>query len=169
MDKTERLRRIKRLADNAVGHEKKAAMAAYEKLKTLYNMTDDDVNEIVLHEVVFTYKDKWEKKLLYQCIYSILGNTKIATMRRKVFVKCTAAEEQELSLCYSVYKTALDKHLKESLSAFIMTNNIYPDENVRCGSVVSNEPLTESQIRAMRLASQMEKTVVPRALLNKGD
>lgn len=168
MDKTERLRRIKRLADNAEGHEKKAALAAYEKLKALYNMTDDDVNEIVLREVGFTYKDKWEKKLLHQCIYSVLGNTKIAIYRRKIYVKCTPVEEQELSLCYSVYKTALDRHLKDSVSAFIMKNNIYPDKNVRCGSIISDEPLSDAEKRALRLASQMEKTVLPRALLNEG-
>ena len=166
--KKERLKRVKALADHATGNEKKAALAAYEKLKNIYEISDDELAE--LKEIRLTYKDSWEYKLLIQCIFMVIGNTKIGTIKRKksIWVKCTIAEEQEIKLCYTIYKSALKKHLEESYKAFLVVNQIYPDDTVRCkpSNTSSKEPLTEEERRILKIAKQLNKTQIPRALLN---
>lgn len=168
----ERLCKIRALAQKGSPGEKEAALQLYEKLKSLYELSDDDIAGLELFDCDFKWKTNLDKKLLYQIIYMVIGNARIYEYPRKkmVTVECTKPEEEEIRLCFSVYLSALDKHMNDAYIAFVMANDILPDENVRrpvdlYDSEMSPERRKELD-RASRLAKVMKRTVLPRALID---
>ena len=170
-----RLRKVKSLAEHGADGERESALALYEKLKRLYDISDSDVVESVLLDCDFRYRTVFEKRLLMQVIYSVVGNAEIweDARHKSILVHCTAAEEMDIRLSYSVYKPALEKSLNDAFLAFVMVNDVYPGEDVRCPptdvpdmSLISLERRKEL-LRASLMADTMEKTELPRALLDK--
>lgn len=175
MDKLEKLRKIKALTDNATGGEKMAAKEAYEKLKTLYNFTDNIVDAAAVKDHEFKYNSKLHFSLLRQIIRSVCGNVtfyRYRNVRRLTIIKCTDFEAAEINIIYDVYKHALDKLVDSAFIAFVNVNDIFPDENVRvpfAKETNERKPLTEKQRQALRLMKQMDKTIVPHGLIAGGD
>ncbi len=168
-----RLRKVKSLAEHGADGERESALALYEKLKRLYDVSDSDVVEPVLLDCGFRYRTVFEKRLLMQVIYSVVGNAEIweDVKHKSILVHCTATEEMDIRLSYSVYKPALEKSLNDAFLAFVMVNDVYPGEDVRCPSTdvpdMSSMSLERRKelLRASRMANTMEKTELPRALL----
>lgn len=170
-----RLRKVKSLAEHGADGERESALVLYEKLKRLYDISDSDVVKPVLLDCCFRYRTVFEKRLLMQVIYSVVGNAEIweDVKHKSILVHCTAAEEMDIRLSYSVYKPALEKSLNDAFLAFVMVNDVYPGEDVRCPptdvpdmSSISLERRKEL-LRASLMANTMEKTELPRALLYK--
>lgn len=168
----ERLRKIKSLAENGCGGEKESAFVLYDKLKRLYELSDEDVAGLELFNCDFKWRTELGKKLLYQIIYMVVGNALIYEYprKKKITVECTKPEEEEIRLCYSVYLPALERHIKDAYTAFVMTNDILPDADVRRPVDLSDieiSPERRKELdRASRLAKVMKRTVLPRALID---
>lgn len=169
MDKLERLRKIKELAENGCAGEKTAALEMYERLKSLYRITDDMIGTPPVTRHVFKYNRDYERKLLAQIIYMVCGDVKVfQTVRKRILAADTTDfEAAEIGLHYEVYAAAIKKHMQAAYIAFVQANGIYPDENVRVHDKNTQFAKTDDDVvrAAAALASMTNKTFVPRGLL----
>lgn len=169
MDKLERLRKIKELAENGSLGEKAAALETYERLKSLYKITDDMICGPAATKHSFKYNRDYEKKLLAQIIYMVCGNVKIFKIngKRILTADTTDFEAAEIGLHYEVYAVAIKKHMQAAYIAFVQANDIFPDENVRVHDKNTQFAKTDDDVArvAAALASMTDKTFVPRGLL----
>ena len=171
MDINERLRKIKAIVDRGEAGEREAALAIYERLKTLYGLSDKDIADGKLSERAFIYKTVMQRRLLCQVIYMVCGNVDMygEPGHRAIMIQCTNTEFEEIQLYYSIYKAAFQKQLDTFYTAFLMKNGIYPDAGVRFPVVPSNEPLTDKERAAQRLLAGIERVERPRALLEASE
>ena len=171
MDRIEKLRKIKELAEKGVGGEREAALETYARLKALYNISDDLITEPELSNHYFKFESEVMKRLLHQVIYSVCGSEQIYTihgLRKQLYVRCTDFEAAEIGLLYDVYKHELKKTLKAAYLAFINANDIFPDENVRVPPIKREKTeLTEEEKQALRLMGGIDKTTIPRGLIEE--
>ena len=169
MDKLERLRKIKELAENGCAGEKTAALETYERLKSLYRITDDMIGTASVTRHVFKYNRDYERKLLAQIIYMVCGDVKIfhAVGKRILTADTTDFEAAEIGLHYEVYAAAIKKHMQAAYIAFVQANGIFPDENVRVHDKNTQFAKTDDDVvrAAAALASMTNKTFVTRGLL----
>lgn len=169
MDKLERLRKIKQLAENGCLGEKTAALKAYERLKSIYKITDDMIDASPVKRHAFKYNRDYERKLLAQIIYMVCGDVKIIQIngKRILMADTTDFEAAEIGLHYEVYAVAIKKHMQAAYIAFVQANGIFPDENVRVHEKNTQFAKTDDDVAraAAALASMTNKTFVPRGLL----
>ena len=169
MDRLERLRKIKELAENGCLGEKAAALKMLERLKAVYNISDDLISQPAAKDHVFKYNTDYEKKLLAQIIYMVCGDVKIYRLQgKRAFVaETTDFEAAEIGLNYEIYAAAIKKHMEAAYIAFINANGIFPDENVRVHDENKQFAKTSDDVirAAAALAAMTNKTFVPRGLL----
>ena len=166
----EKLAKIKKLAESGIGGEREAALEAYNRLKALYNLTDQDIEKSEMKEYSFRYRTSLEHKLITQIIFSVCGDitTYINKHYKEVICECTAYEYEEIKLCYEIYKKALAEHLEDSYVAFIIANEIFPGDDVRVPAKKEKKELTDRQKRALKISRMVDKTELPRALIEEG-
>lgn len=170
MDKLERLRKIKELAENGCLGEKTAALKAYERLKSIYKITDDMISVPAITEHEFKYSRAYERKLLSQIIYMVCGDVDVfkITGKQILTAETTDLEAAEIGLHYEVYAAAIKKHMQAAYIAFIQANGIFPDESVRVPDKKNKRfaKADDDVIKAaIDLAAMTDKTFVPRGLL----
>lgn len=170
MDKLERLRKIKELAENGCLGEKAAALEKYNMLKSLYKITDDMISVPAITEHEFKYSRAYERKLLLQIIHMVCGDVDVfkITGKQILTAETTDFEAAEIGLHYEVYAAAIKKHMQAAYIAFIQANDIFPDESVRVPDKKNKRyaKADDDVIRAaVALAAMTDKTFVPRGLL----
>lgn len=138
-----KLTAIRRLmADpGATAGEKAAATQMYEKLKREYGLTDQLIESDSYQIYKFAFKDQYEKKLLMQILYKVLG--KEGSKKRgywdrnpwtgkgskvAIWVELTTLESKDVAALYAHYRRELAKWTRNFYSAFIAANDIYPDD-----------------------------------------
>ena len=169
-NKLERLRKIKELAENGSLGEKAAALETYERLKSLYKISDDMICGPAATEHCFKYNRDYERKLLGQIIYMVCGDVQVFQVvgKRILTAETTDFEAAEIGLHYTVYAAAIKKHMQAAYIAFIQANGIFPDESVRVHDKNHKRfAKTDDDIRraAAALATMTDKTFVPCGLL----
>lgn len=136
-DPQDLMKKLYNLAQRGVGGEK---ISAQEKLNTLLeknNMTLDDLQEDIPKINYFEYHSPYEKKLLCQIFYKVMGASsdyQIYTPNSgegkytKLAIMCTAAQKIEIDLDFDFYKRALDEEMEYLYQGFIQKMMIFPSD-----------------------------------------
>lgn len=136
--------RIKQLAQKVLRLKEAGrageADAAENRLDHLIDKYDLDLNELRAEDEpredhVWTYKTKWDKKILHQTIASIVGKERAiyrikkgnSNRYRQAFcVACTDAEAVDISERYEYYKDLWREEMRGFMSAFIQKHELVP-------------------------------------------
>lgn len=154
---TNKIAKIKALADRASGGEKAAAEAMLEKLIDKYNiditLLEEDV-EVEYH--TWHWRNRWQHKLLLQIIWRTVGSdTNIYRQKYQRQVTgcyCTKAEALEIELEFEFHCRMFEQELDDFVLAYINANDLYV--------YVDKEELpelTEEQKRQKRKAAWMSQ------------
>jgi len=181
MDKLERLRKIKELAENGYLGEKAAALEKYNMLKSLYKIADDMISVPAITEHEFKYSRAYERKLLLQIIHMVCGDVDVFRITGKQILIAETTDFEaaeiglhyevyaaEIGLHYEVYAAAIKKHMQAAYIAFIQANDIFPNESVRVPDKKNKRyAKVDDDVKraAVALAAMTDKTFVPRGLL----
>jgi hypothetical protein len=134
---TERLKKIKELAERGVGGEKETAMRMYEELKAKYEIEDAEIMEDKLEKHWFSYSTEFEEKLLTRIFYMITGSgecyqyTGKYSRRKQRGCMCTMLEAAEIQTYFNHYKILLEDELETFWIAFIFGQQLFPNESAR--------------------------------------
>lgn len=175
----ERLRKIKRLADAGVGGEREnAARMLHAHLEKL-GLSLDDLSDTEMSVTWFSCSNSGERQLVIQICSKILGSHEFkkretygTRLRRNVvgieLREWEAAEAEYLYVSYRrAFKAAVKKQVEEARSiaarAFFHANSLL-------GACSDNDDKPtrkeiEMAIKAARMASDMNKVVIPRRAL----
>lgn len=160
------LKKLKALAERGESGERENAAAQLEKLLKKYGISEEELERDAEQLCFFKYSQETERRLLMQIVYSVTGKVGGGTVgtytgrrRKKVSVKCTAAQKIEIEALYAFYKVAFEKELETFYSAFYMKNNIYPPPELAAGKSFweLTEEERERSLKASMMASGMEK------------
>lgn len=134
----DKLRKIKKLADEGFVGEAAAAKAMLSKLLDKYNLTIDDLSDTTIKPRLFFAKGAHDKRVFLYCCAKVLGHERgieAAYDRRKpynVYIDATDYEFVELSNLYAFHKAnfkkEFDKALEEFYAAYRYTHDLYPSD-----------------------------------------
>lgn len=129
-----RIDKIRALAERGVGGEKATAQAKLDKLLSDNGLTLDDLTDEDTHYYLFSYTDRFTRKLLCQVIYKILGADsgskfyRTQGKRMKIGVYCSASQKIEIDLEYEFYRDLFFDEVDDMLSAFIQKQDLFPSD-----------------------------------------
>ena len=131
-DKEALLRKIKALADQGVGGEAETAATLLDKLMAKYGITEEDLSDDVVEPREFRYSKPFEDKLIDQIAYMVIGKYeafRYTHSKAKIrLIKCTKAQQIEIVAAFEFYRRHLEEGLHKYFTAFIVAENIMPDE-----------------------------------------
>lgn len=146
----ELLRKIKNLADRGAEGER---MVAEKKLKYLmekYGLSIEDLEDQTTEPVEFSYRNNFEKRLLFQCACYILQVNRLKyssfERRRKIYLNLTKAQEIDLQNMYDHYRKELKKEMEILFKAFIYKHQIYHPDN-RDNTDETRSSLTDEDVK----------------------
>lgn len=174
---TEKLKKIKALAERGIGGEKETAIRMYEELKARYEIEDEEtmIDAVTLHW--FGYNDDLEEDLLTQIFYKVTGKASYHVYtgkykrRKKRGCDCTEIEAAEITLLFNFYKEELKRELQAFMIAFKNSNNLFPDKSARCYEAHEVPERSKEEKRMIKKAGIysmfMDKRKPPRAMLGE--
>lgn len=133
-DKTRaRIKKLQALAERGVGGEKTTAEKMLQNMLKKNGIKSLEELETENYEYTqFSYHGKYEKKLLIQCMYKVMGaDSGITTYRtkgtrQKLGIYCTKAQKIEIELEFEFYRNVFYEELDTFISAFIQAQDIFP-------------------------------------------
>lgn len=155
-----KLNKLYKLSQQGADNEKDVAL---NKLNAILKSNNLDLKDILQSEQrsqeKFTYKGKYDKKILLQCIYKVLGNSdrwkdvqlyKPYRSKTQIIVECTKYEKIEILLEYEFYSKYLEEQLNTFVNSFIQANDLFPKD----GDVqeVDISQIDEETLNMFRLA-----------------
>lgn len=165
MDKetvSNKLRKIKELAQRGVGGEKESALALYEKLKQKYEISEDEIfDELSIHW--FRYKTKDDRRLLSQVAYMVTGSTThyrhTKSKKKEYGVECTELEAAEIKLNYDFFHHEYE------------IEKIYPSKDARCYKETSStmELSEEERRKIFSFAEGIDRKAPAKAQIEKNE
>ena len=154
-----KLTKIKALAEEGTNNESIVAQNLLIKLTETYGIDLDSATEEI-HTFDFPYKNEYEKELLTWLFYKVIGVQSYNIYRdariKKLCLKTTQLEYDEIMFLFNFYKYKLDEELKKFTIAFCISQNFVPDETARCyepskkqieGDISSNFFKTEEELK----------------------
>lgn len=150
MDIIEKIKKIKKLADEGFGGEQEAAKLLLDELTKKYNISEQDLlNE---EETVFKFhvKNKIEEKLFFQCIAKVFGSkSKVFNSvyyykykKMYLFVEMTTSRSLLFNEFYYFHleqflnyrKRKINEYDKNLYTSYLNVHNIFdstPDEDIK--------------------------------------
>lgn len=129
-----RMKKLKALAERGVGGEKETAEKKLMNLLRENGITSlDELEEEKPEYTLFSYNGLHEKKLLWQCMYKVLGaETDLSIYRtkgkrQKMGIYCTKAQKIEIELEFEFYREVFYDELDTFINAFIQVQEIFPE------------------------------------------
>ena len=175
MDKetvSNKLRKIKELAQRGVGGEKESALALYEKLKQKYEISEDEIfDELSIHW--FRYKTKDDRRLLSQVAYMVTGSTThyrhTKSKKKEYGVECTELEAAEIKLNYDFFHHEYEIEKNMLWEAFRYKQNLYPNKDARCYKETSStmELSEEERRKIFSFAEGIDRKAPAKAQITK--
>lgn len=154
-----KLTKIKALAEEGTNNESIVAQNLLKKLTEIYGVDLDSATEEI-YTFDFPYKNEYEKELLTWLFYKVIGVQSYNIYRdariKKLCLKTTQLEYDEIMFLFNFYKYKLDEELKKFTIAFCISQNFVPDETARCyepskkqieGDKTSNFFKTEEELK----------------------
>lgn len=78
--KLDLLKKLKSLASSSNPHEAKSAEEKLNALLKKYNIDESEINEDKISDYLYYFKNKYERRLLNQIIYSVMGKKYTSTV-----------------------------------------------------------------------------------------
>lgn len=154
-----KLTKIKALAERGSENESLVAQNLLKKLTGIYGVDLNFATEEI-YTFDFPYKNEYEKELLTWLFYKVIGVQSYNIYRdariKKLCLKTTQLEYDEIMFLFNFYKYKLDEELKKFTIAFCISQNFVPDETARCyeaskkqieGEISSNFFKTEEELK----------------------
>lgn len=154
-----KLTKIKALAERGSENESIVAQNLLKKLTEIYGVDLNFATEEI-YTFDFPYKNEYEKELLTWLFYKVIGVQSYNIYRdariKKLCLKTTQLEYDEIMFLFNFYKYKLDEELKKFTIAFCISQNFVPDETARCyepskkqieGDITSNFFKTEEELK----------------------
>ena len=179
-DIIDRIRKVKRLAEDGIEGEKEAAKARVEELMHRYNITDEDLEEDKedLHTYFIDGIFCW--KLFMQIAGVKFGIRKALNIKEKrvprehrevlnaisrgkkynVAVLCTAAQFIELTAYYEIVQRGLEEQSEAFFFAFLDRNQLLAQASESDRNKEVSEKEAEMVRRAMLMSRGIDKVVV---------
>lgn len=159
----QRIIKIYELSIKGVDGEKDTAKRQLSTFLKKYNLTHDDLLEKPKKPYVFKFSSKTHKKLLFQILWSVLGNNwtvfVMGLNTKSITINLNEVDYADVKVKYDVYRRDFNLMLKDFYEAFILANDIYcPDSFV----YAKNETLEDKQRskRIGRMAFGIGKSVL---------
>ena len=154
-----KLTKIKALAERGSENESIVAQNLLKRLTAIYGVDLNFATEEIC-TFDFPYKNEYEKELLTWLFYKVIGVQSYNIYRdariKKLCLKTTQLEYDEIMFLFNFYKYKLDEELKKFTIAFCISQNFVPDETARCyepskkqieGDITSNFFKTEEELK----------------------
>lgn len=156
--------KVKALAQEGVAGEKENAQIMLEKLCRKYNISLDDLDDEAVSDFdIGLGNNAYERSLLHQVFYSVVGNLddrkklfKYTKYRNKGFLTCTKAEFLETQAKFNFYRYHLKKDMDMFYDAFIQQNRIFPPDD-KCKPKEEKFFLTDEDLKMLKLAGNLDK------------
>lgn len=152
--------KLKALSESDNPHESKSAEDKLKKILDKYNIDESILDEDELHFYKFYFHNEYERKLLMQILYKILGDNFIEHIYKKpkqriVYeIRCTYSQSIEINIQYDFYKELLLEEMNILTNAFIMKHNIYPPKSNREGRHLSESEEMRAAMMSMTLSDK---------------
>lgn len=127
--------KLQALAERGEEHERKLAKAKLEKLLNNYDLTSEELSESFESVHEFSYKNKFEKKLVVQIAYKVhdsipelydYRNTFTNRKRRNLIgIKCTKAQSIEIEFLFEFYSELFKNEVDFFFDAFIQKHKLF--------------------------------------------
>ncbi len=158
------MRKILALAERGSEGEKDNAQRMLISLLTKYGLRVEDIREERKTDCKFTFKGRFEKKLLIHIISMVTENRSFGYRYTNAFnliVELTQLQKVEVTNFFEFYKIHLRKELDSLIDAFIITNALFHSSEDDSGSTMTAEEIE----RLLRLMQSMNKIAPPRKQL----
>lgn len=179
-DIIDRIRKVKRLAEDGIEGEKEAAKARVEELMQRYNITDEDLEEdkeylrTYFIDGVFCWKLFMQIAIVKFGVKKMLNLNKMRVPRehREVFntiasgkkynvaILCTAAQFIELTAYYEIVQRGLEEQAEAFFFAFLDRNQLLAQASESDKNKEISEKEAEMVRRAMLMSRGIDKVVV---------
>lgn len=156
----ERLKSVYNLALKGVDGEKESAKKILDKLLDKYNVSINELEENQTEIFAFSFRGKWQRKLLIQVAYKVLDyqpalySARVGSSKRispsQIGIRCTKYQRTEIMFLHDFYCQLWESELDKLMLAFVYKHDLYGtgelDEDRR-----SESPLIEEmmQIQSM--------------------
>lgn len=151
-----KISKVRALAEAGSAGEREAARAMLDRLMSKHDLPADGLSEEPKQQYKFSYKNKFEKRILIQVYAKV---TRQSTIRyryqnnrsRRILVDLTADHYQEMKRLYSVYRKAFKKELDRVaaglVDAFIHKHDLWsgvtPEEETEPMTAVERQLLCD--------------------------
>lgn len=169
--KIELMKKLKALAEQGVGGEKETAQKKLEQLMKKYNVKEQELSDDAIEEHIFRFHGEFEKRLLIQVAYKVLGKEFVKRMytyrwgkgkRTTRMIECTKAEALQIRIAHEFYCDLWKEEQDFFFECFIQKHRIFTaDKEERIGE--KNE-MSKQDILRMNIAmmAMRDKSVTAR-------
>ncbi len=148
-------KKLNELAKRGVGGEKTNAAAMLEKLMRKYNLKIEDFDHEQRKERRFKYQNKTKKLFIQICLKVIGSKVEFYKYRGEKgnysIINCNEFEYIQIKEYYEFYSKLLTQELKRFEKAFIMKNNLIPDDAEK----LDTSNLTKTELMELYQTIQM--------------
>lgn len=172
MDKKEELLKklssLKELSERGSPGEKENAEKLLKKLIKKYGISEEELQNEEIKDVVITLKNEAEKRICIQILYAYFDCIPLykcsSRCRTQYYVEMTVAQEIEFKYMLSVYLNAFYEEQDIFIDAFIQKNKIFP-ANVKTRYIEDMTPEERGKcLRASFMAEGIEMTRIRKAI-----
>lgn len=171
-DKKELIKKLQALAERGVGGEKEGAQKKLAQLMEKYNINETDLSDDQLREHKWKYHTEFQKRLLYQVMYKIIGKDFLDKAYRYIngkgsksifCMKCTDSEATQISVEYDFYCQTWQEEQDFFFNCFIQKHKIFPmDNNKKFDREQKEMSLEDAARMEMAMNAMQEKSIVQR-------
>lgn len=132
--KKELIKKLQALAERGVGGEKEGAQRKLEQLMKKYNISEADLSDEQLHEHEWKYHTEFEKRLLRQTMYKVIGKdftehayayTWGRGSKSVLGLRCTDAQAIQIGIEYEFYCQTWKEEQEFFFKCFIQKHRIF--------------------------------------------
>ena len=165
----DKLHKLLALAEQGEGGEKVTAQRMLDKMLKKHGLTMTDIANESTEVYWFTYKGSIEKQLLSQIIFAVsplCERWKRKGSKTITGAKLTKSEMLDIELRFSVYSKAIKEDIEIFVNAFIMKNDIYPEDSDTFAKEIGEETPEEKakRFRTSCIAEGIEKKNVLKSI-----
>ncbi len=172
-NKTELLRKLKKLANEGIGGEKVSAEKKLNELMNKYGISETELLEDKIETMEFIYHGAEQKRLLIQIIYKVANCKKFygyyftkSGRKSKISLGAdvTSAQKIEIEFLFDFYVKQFEKERSMLMDAFIQKHRLFGvelDENDDENDEPNITPEEKMRIRKMSILMSGMEDVSP--------
>lgn len=145
-----KMRKLRTMAERGEGQEKITAQRMLDSLYAQHGLDDSGLDNSELIDCEFYYQayTDIERTLMHQVMLMVAGERdpdvrKYRSSRQSLLGKFTEAQQSEVELLFEHYREALAKEIDRTVRAFVMTNDLYGNQDRDKDEMMTPEELRE--------------------------